>query len=223
MDGRAGFGSTSIEAPETDLASHLAGGAARAKRDEINKQAPILHLAARLLGVHTQERSWRIGTKGELKVGRELERLPATWHTLHAVPVGERGSDIDHVVIGPAGVFTLNTKRHAQARAWVSERLVMVNGQSTQYIRNSRLEAKRATDALTDSCGFAVDASAVIVFVDLSDIKIRQQPHDVHVTTRHRLHHWLLSLPHRMTQPEVEAIYQRARNANTWRSHATAS
>lgn len=206
-----------------DLASHLAGGAARAKRDEINRQAPILHLAARLLGMHTEERSWRLGSKGELKVGRELDRLPSTWHTLHAVPTGERGAEIDHVVIGPAGVFTLDTKRHPQARAWVSERLVMVNGQSTQYLRNSRLEAKRATEALTDSCGFPVEANGVVVFVDLADIKVRQQPHDVHVTTRHRLHHWLLSLPHRMSHAEVEAIYQRARKPDTWRLHAAAS
>ncbi len=41
------------------------------------------------------------------------------WRVLHAIPVGERGSDIDHLAIGPAGVFTINAKYHAGAKIWV--------------------------------------------------------------------------------------------------------
>jgi hypothetical protein len=32
------------------------------------------------------------------------------WTVLHSVPVGTGSTDIDHIAIGPAGVFTLNTK-----------------------------------------------------------------------------------------------------------------
>ncbi|MBG6212216.1 hypothetical protein RCH23_000129 [Cryobacterium sp. CAN_C3] len=41
-----------------------------------------------------------------------LSKLGPEWTVLHAVPVGSGSSDIDHVVIGPAGVFTINTKNH---------------------------------------------------------------------------------------------------------------
>ncbi|WP_371261683.1 nuclease-related domain-containing protein [Arthrobacter sp. ov118] len=33
------------------------------------------------------------------------------------MPVGAGASDVDHVLIGPAGVFTLNTKNHAGQHA----------------------------------------------------------------------------------------------------------
>lgn len=55
---------------------------------------------------------------------------------LHAVEVGQNGSDIHHIVIGPPGVITLNAKRHPGGKAWVGERMVTVNGQKTDYLRN---------------------------------------------------------------------------------------
>jgi len=57
--------------------------------------------------------AWYRGALGEAAVGRLLEKLPEGWTVLHAVPVGKGDSDIDHVVIGPGGVFTINIKNHA--------------------------------------------------------------------------------------------------------------
>ena len=127
-----------------DLVANVAGAAVRAKRNEVNAQAPVLNFVARVLGVKTEERSWRVGARGEEKVAAELARLGDSWHRLHAIEVGERGSDIDHVVIGPPGVFTLNAKRHPHGKAWVGERAIMINGQRTDYLRNSRFEGIRA-------------------------------------------------------------------------------
>jgi hypothetical protein len=62
------------EAPR-DLVANVAGAAVRAKRNEVNAQAPVLNLFARVLGVKTEERSWRVGAKGEEKVAAELARL----------------------------------------------------------------------------------------------------------------------------------------------------
>jgi len=39
---------------------------------------------------------------------------------LDSIPVGDNGSDIRHLVIGPAGVFSLNTKHHFDASFWVA-------------------------------------------------------------------------------------------------------
>jgi Nuclease-related domain len=136
-----------------DYAFNVAGAAAWAKREQVNAESPKLNLLARVLGVKTPERAWRVGAKGEARVAGELARLPADWRVLHAVEVGERGSDIDHVVIGPAGVFTLNTKRHPGGNVWVNARLLMVNGQRTSYLRNSTHEAGRTTRLLTKACG----------------------------------------------------------------------
>jgi hypothetical protein len=43
-------------------------------------------------------------------VAKGLPKLDEAWRVLHSVPVGSRDSDIDHVVIGPGGVYTINAK-----------------------------------------------------------------------------------------------------------------
>jgi hypothetical protein len=53
---------------------------------------------------------WARGAAGERKVGEILEGLGPEWHVIHGVFLG-RG-DIDHVLVGPPGTFTVETKAH---------------------------------------------------------------------------------------------------------------
>jgi hypothetical protein len=198
------------------LSANLAGSAARAKRDEVNGQAPVLNMFARMLGIKTEERDWRVGANGEKKVGKELAKLSSDWHVLHAVQVSEAGTDIDHVVIGPAGVFTLNTKCRPDGTVTVYEHALYVSGFKVDYLQKSRGEARRATRLLTEACGFAVDVRSAIVFVDLTDIKDKGRPNDVLVTTRRRLTGLLQSLPSCLNSEQVTSIHQHARNSRTW-------
>ncbi|HEU5063665.1 MAG TPA: nuclease-related domain-containing protein [Solirubrobacterales bacterium] len=56
--------------------------------------------------------SWSQGAEGEEVVGRVLEELSADgWCVIHDVSFG-RGN-IDHVVVGPGGLFTVETKSRA--------------------------------------------------------------------------------------------------------------
>ncbi len=67
----------------------------------------------RILGfppLHPDAWPWFAGAVGEMQVGRILAKLGEEWTVLHAVPVGEGRTDIDHVVIGPAGLFTINNE-----------------------------------------------------------------------------------------------------------------
>jgi hypothetical protein len=171
---------------------------------------------ARVLGVHTDERAWRIGADGEEEVGRRLAKLGGDWRVLHAVPVGERDSDIDHVVIGPPGVFTLNTKNHPGKSIWVAERTLMVSGQKTEYLRNSTFEARRAKALLSAACGFDVPVEAVIVVMG-EKLTIKAPLLDVHVVARRGIVKWLKGRPPTLTPEGVAEIYQQARSAATWR------
>lgn len=70
------------------------------------------------------DRSWRVGADGEFAVAELLvelnpvslipwpRRKPPAWRVLHSVPVGDGRTDIDHVLIGPPGVVTINTEHH---------------------------------------------------------------------------------------------------------------
>jgi hypothetical protein len=53
---------------------------------------------------------WARGAAGERKVGATLEGLGPDWHVLHDIYLG-RGN-IDHIVVGPGGVYTVETKSH---------------------------------------------------------------------------------------------------------------
>ncbi|HVW21547.1 MAG TPA: nuclease-related domain-containing protein [Opitutaceae bacterium] len=57
---------------------------------------------------------YRLGAAGEQVIARELDRLMATGHrVLHDVPFGSW--NIDHVVVGPTGIFAVETKTWRKA------------------------------------------------------------------------------------------------------------
>lgn len=114
------------------------------------------------LSARRETRAWQAGAVGEESVADQLWRIarPGAWRYVHSVPVGARGSDIDHVLVGPGGVFTLNTKAHRRADVWVGGATVMVNGHRQPYVRNSRHEAGRASRLLSAAVGVPVSARA---------------------------------------------------------------
>lgn len=200
-----------------DLSHHRAGQAVRERAVELRAEAPVKTFAARLFGVHTDERAYRVGADGEEEVAWRMRKLGDGWHVLHSVPVGEKDSDIDHVVIGPPGVFTLNTKNHSRKKVWVAENAFMVSGQKTNYLRNSRHEAARASKLLTNACGFDVQVEPIIVVI-ASELTIKAQPTDVHIVPRKRIGKWLERRPSTLFPASVEAIYEMARRDTTWRT-----
>lgn len=209
------------DAEWTDLAGRRAGALAREQAVALKQAAPVRTFLARVLRVHTDERAWRIGADGEEKVAAQLDKLQGKdprWHVLHAVPVGEKGSDIDHVVVGPGGVFTLNAKHHPGAKIWVGGNTFMVNGQRQPYVRNSAHEARRAGRLLSAACGVPVTAVGVVVPVGADDVVIRTPPEEVHVIYRRALSEWLRGRPSVVTDADVDRIYAAARRSTTWRT-----
>ena len=208
-----------LQAAWMDLALNKAGAEAREEAVAAREAAPVRTLLARVLGVHTDERAWRIGADGEERVAANSTRWPRRipgGGSVHAIPVGNRGSDIDHLVVGPGGVFTVNSKHHPRAKIWVGGNTFMVNGNRVPYVRNSRHEAARAGRLLTAACGFDVRVEGVIVTVNASDITIKQMPKDVTVLPRMQLKRWLLRHGDLLSLDAVESIYAAARRSTTW-------
>ncbi|HET9443787.1 MAG TPA: nuclease-related domain-containing protein [Acidimicrobiales bacterium] len=114
----------------------------------------------------------------------KLVKKDARWRVLHAIPVGENGSDIDHLVVGPGGVFTLNAKHHPDAKLWIGGDTFRVNGFPHPYVRNSRFEARRAAQLLTLAAGLPVAVTGVVVPVGAVALTIKRQPRDVQVVNR---------------------------------------
>lgn len=216
--GPAAAGTGALQ-PDLDLAGTVAGTAARQQATALRQAAPVRTLFARLIGQHTEERAWRIGADAEGDVGGRLAKLGSGWQVLHAVPVGDRGSDIDHVVIGPAGVFTINTKHHPEANVWVAGDTIKVNGQNRYYVRNSRHEAERASRLLSTRAGIQVPVHGLIVVMGAQrGFTVKHQPKDgaVSVLTRKALCGHLRSRPVILDGATVDRIYQAARHLATW-------
>ena len=200
-----------------DLSQNRAGQAVRERAVELRSEAPVKTFVARVFGVHTDERAYRVGADGEEEVAWRMRKLGDGWHVLHSVPVGEKDSDIDHVVIGPPGVFTLNTKNHSRKKVWVAEKAFMVSGQKTNYLRNSRHEAARTSKLLTTACGFDVQVEPIIVVI-AAELTIKAQPADVHVVARKLIGKWLERRPATLSPVAVAAIYEMARRDTTWQT-----
>lgn len=124
---------------------------------------------------------WWRGVQGEKAVGRLLAALGDEFTILHAVPVGSRGSDLDHVVIGPPGVIVINTKHHDEKDVWIGTSGVRVSGQRTDHVRNSRHEARRVQKMLAARFDFAVPVRAIIAVHGARRLTVRQQPEGVTV------------------------------------------
>lgn len=202
--------------PWRDLAMNVPGEQAQAQADAQRAAAPRRTFIARMLGIRTAETSWRVGAQGEQLVAQELQKLPLGWHVVHAVTVGSRGADIDHVVVGPGGVFTVNSKHHPRAKVWVGGNVFMINGQRHPYVRNARHEAQRASRLLSTASGFRVDVQGVIAVVGASSVRVKKQPDDVRVVTRRQLRPWLTRHPPVLTDDGVDHILTAARKSTTW-------
>lgn len=204
----------------SDVIEEYRSGAVSVKRRRVphaeRVSQPVWTRLARVAGVHTDERSWRAGARGEELVAKELSGLGEGWCVLHAIPAGEPGSDIDHLVIGTAGVFCLETKHHKRDSIWVAGDVFMVNGQRQPYIRDSRYEARRVSRILASASGLPIVARGVVVVVNANSLAVRTRPNDVDVVNKLELRSWLLERPNAIDRATVERVSDVARRSSIW-------
>ena len=69
-----------------------------------------------------ESRMWRRGYEGERVVGELLEDgLSDKYHVFNDVKFPGRKSNIDHIVVGPSGIFVLDTKNWRGTVAWAED------------------------------------------------------------------------------------------------------
>jgi len=71
---------------------------------------------------------WEQGAEGEVAVAQALEALPEGWVVLHDLAwPGRQRANLDHVVIGPGGVFVVDAKNWT-GRIEVRDQVLLQNG-----------------------------------------------------------------------------------------------
>lgn len=135
--------------------------------------------ARRLVALIDRRRNTRLGYFGERIVAEHLESLKATGHRVfHDVPAGESSdgsaATIDHVVVGSAGVFAIETKtrRKGRARVGFMAHEILYDGDALAYpwgedrhgLDQALRQAEWLARHLANQLGRAVPVHALLVF-----------------------------------------------------------
>jgi hypothetical protein len=112
----------------------------------------------------------RLAREGEQAVGQYLEHLRKSGYQIfHDIP--GQGFNVDHVVIGPAGVFTIETKTwskplRGETRIVVDGERILANGMEPERnpIIQARAQATWLHGLLKESTGRAVPVRPAILF-----------------------------------------------------------
>jgi hypothetical protein len=123
----------------------------------------------RLWGVLRHSRRLRYGYEAELVAGQELNGLGGLgYYVFHDVPLGERAAKVDHVLVGPAGVFAVETEARARRDP---EREVTYDGASLCFARQRETEplekaiacARRMKEWLSAEVGEPLPVQPIVV------------------------------------------------------------
>jgi hypothetical protein len=120
--------------------------------------------------------SWYTGAIGEIAVGKILAALGPAWFVRHAVPIRTGTKDVDHLVIGPGGVFAINTKHHAGASIWIGDHVIRVNRSNTGHLRDAVRDRDDVARRLAEKTRFDVPVTAVLALFDPGSIKDGSDP-----------------------------------------------
>lgn len=144
------------------------------------KPSPYFYSAIALIAaVYAGIRIWRAmpglralrqARDGERAVGQYLERLRADGYQVFHDVVGS-GFNVDHVAIGPAGVFAIETKTFSKpasgpAKVLVDGDRILVNGfePDRDPLVQAKAQASWLRDLLAESTGRKFQVRSVIVF-----------------------------------------------------------
>lgn len=100
-----------------------------------------------------ERRRYLRGAEGEVYVGWLLDGLPDQWHAFHGVQLQE-GHDLDHVVVGPGGLYYVSTKSWRGLFSQDAEGRLLYNNKPTDAaVRALRdgIELRERLNALTNS------------------------------------------------------------------------
>ena len=164
------------------------------------------------------EHASRQRMNGERSAGLVIGRLPEGWHVIREVPVGERSATIDHLVVGPAGSFTLSSK-DLTGKVWVGARSVRHNGHPTNFLSKAACDARHVSEFLSSVVGRPIVVRGVLAIL-ADEWTIDEEPADVHVGSPRGVKDWMLRLPVALSPHQIHEIIAAAGTSSTWSARA---
>lgn len=211
-----------IALPRIDLVRNVAGQSARQQQHFLKSSSPVKSFFARLIDVKTEERNWRLGAEGEELVAKEIAKLQQRdprWRVIHDLRVGKRGANIDHILVGPPGIFVIDAKHWPNAAVKVYRSGPWIDGKKAWKDFNGvRKQAVLASNILSSATGMSISAMPILAFVNPASFQVKDQPEDVIITYRKNLIKALSNYPEKITDSQIETIFEAMRQPQTWKS-----
>ena len=148
------------------------------------------------------------GAHGEERVGFLLATLPAGCHVFHNLP--DAAGDIDHVVVGPYGVYAVETKCWSGNVTVGEDGQLLVDGKrpSRPPIRQAFRSAQVIGDYLRERMEGAPACAPVVCFASETFEPGRQKCGQVTVCNASELLSVLMAKEGRLSPNEVERVVQ---------------
>lgn len=156
--------------------------------------------------------------RAEIIVGEQLDGFESGWVVLHALPIGPAGATIDHLVIGPGGVFAVRAEQHRDALVDISPTGVVSTRSRPSLLRRVEWAVGLVERSLTDAVGFPVRAGGIIAVLDPA-APVRAAGHsaqDVRVIESAELTDWLCDLDPILPAETVATLIRAASLDQTW-------
>lgn len=153
------------------------------------------------LGGHISAFRWWLGAEGERETGKEIEKLGPDWHCEH--DVAHEHGNWDHVLVGPPGIFLLDSKlvhgrAEARADALRSGRLFFSGGAF-------RSAARRMNEEIERELGSRAPWVQAVVVVWGDFPQARHEEENVVYVRGEELVLWLEQLPEKLNRPRRAA------------------
>jgi hypothetical protein len=170
----------------------------------------ILYAACRVLRALPTLRNLRQALDGERAVGQYLERLRERGFQVFHDVVGT-GFNVDHVIVGTPGVFTVETKTWSKPRSGIAE--ISFDGQKLDIgghvpdrdpIVQAKAQSRWLGDLLRESTGREVPVRPVVVFPGWFINSGPEAHREVWVLEPKALPAFLDSEPVRLTREDVK-------------------
>jgi hypothetical protein len=164
------------------------------------------------------ELGWLRAAQAEMIVGDILARLPAGYSVYHSLPIPNTAFWVDHLVVGPGGIFSINSKTHWDRDLTGSSRTVPIDGRVIPYLRDERFESAQITALLTAVMPAASLVWPVVALVNPHKILLARKPDAVTVIDSPRLRRWLVARPLAFSAKEQAALTAVIDDPATWRT-----
>ncbi|MDQ2624626.1 MAG: NERD domain-containing protein [Actinomycetota bacterium] len=155
----------------------------------------------------------------DIPVGERLDRLRSDgWAVLHDVPLSRQGDVVQHLLVGPGGIYAITVHVHLGSDVQVDRRSLYVNHRTVPYLRDARLQAHRLERVLGAASSSFVSVRAVVVVHTgaLAAPRVTKMPDDALVLGRTDIPGVFRRLPRRLTDDDVAMLAATALRKETW-------